>query len=92
MRTLMFAVLLIPSLVSANTLYTRTLEPVVRISDNTIYVTDKKGNRWAVVTRCNIRSEDVKQFDVKGRVLKSGRTIRLNDNMHCTIESIQDAA
>ena len=89
MKTLLFAVLLIPSLVSAETLYTRALEPVVRISDNIIYVTDKKGNGWAVITQCEIKAEDVKRFDIRGNVIKSGKTIRLNNEMRCTIESIR---
>lgn len=91
MRTILFILLLIPSLVSAEALHTRSLEPVVRISGDIIYVTDKKGNDWAVFTECDIKAEDVKRFDIKGDVIKSGRTIRLNDKMKCTIKSIRAA-
>ena len=91
MRTVLFALLLVPSLVSANALSTRTLEPVVRISEDIIYVTDKKGNDWAVVTRCEINPRDVKQFTVKGKVLSSGKFVQLSDDLHCEIESIQAA-
>jgi hypothetical protein len=91
MRTVLFALLLVPSLVSANVLSTRTLEPVVRISEDIIYVTDKKGNDWAVVTRCEINPQDVKQFIVKGKVLSSGKFVQLSDDLHCEIESIQAA-
>ena len=91
MRTVLFALLLIPSLVSAETLHKKSLEPVVRISDDIIYVTDKKGNDWAVITRCEIKPEDVKQFTVRGRVLRSGKVVKLNDSKHCEIETIQAA-
>jgi hypothetical protein len=91
MRTVLFALLLVPSLVSADVLPTRTLEPVVRVSDDIIYVTDKKGNNWAVVTRCEINPKDVKQFTVKGKVLSSGKVVQLSDDLHCEIESIQAA-
>jgi hypothetical protein len=91
MRALLFALLLVPSLVSADVLPTRTLEPVVRISEDIIYVTDKKGNDWAVVTRCEINPKDVKQFTVKGNVLSSGKFVQLSDHLHCEIESIQAA-
>tara|TARA_S200002703_G_scaffold154048_1_gene156299 strand:- start:189 stop:464 length:276 start_codon:yes stop_codon:yes gene_type:complete len=91
MRTVLFALLLVPSLVSANALPTRTLEPVVRISEDIIYVTDKKGNDWAVVTRCEINPKDVNQFTVKGKVLYSGKFVQLSNDLHCEIESIQAA-
>ena len=89
MRTVLFILLLIPSLVGAEALHTRSLEPVVRISGDIIYVTDKKGNDWAVITQCEIKAKDVKQFDIKGNVIKSGRTIRLNNEMLCTVKSIR---
>lgn len=91
MRTLMFVLLLVPMFANADAIPTRTLEPVVRISEDIIYVTDKKGNDWAVVTRCEINPQDVKQFTVKGKVLSSGKFVQLNNDLHCEIESIQAA-
>jgi len=44
MRTLLFVLLLVPMFANADAIPTRTLEPVVRISEDIIYVTDKKGN------------------------------------------------
>lgn len=91
MRTILFALLLVPLLAKAEVLPTRILEPVVRISEDIIYVTDKKGNSWAVVTRCEINPQDVKQFSVKGKVLSSGKFVQLSDDLRCEIQSIRAA-
>ena len=89
MRTVLFALLLVPSLVDAQVLPTRSLEPVVRVSEDIIYVTDKKGNDWAVETTCKIKSNEVTRFTVRGKSLRAGREIRLNNEKHCEIKTIQ---
>lgn len=89
MRKIAILLLLIPSFAYADVLPTRSLEPVVHIVDDTIYVTDKKGNDWAVVTNCQIQRKEVKEFTVRSRSLRAGTVVKLNDNKHCEIETIQ---
>ena len=92
MKKLIVAILLLsPAFVHADVLPTRSLEPVIHIVDNTIYVTDKSGNDWAVVTNCQIQRREVKEFTVRGRTLRAGTTVKLNDQKHCEIETIQAA-
>ena len=88
MRTVLFALLLVPSLVSANALSTRTLEPVVRISEDIIYVTDKKGNDWAVITSCKIQPTEVTEFTVRSRKLQKGTSIRLSKDLICEVRNL----
>lgn len=89
MKKIAILLLLIPSFAYADVLPTRSLEPVVHIVDDTIYVTDKKGNDWAVVTNCQIQRKEVKEFTVRSRSLRAGTVVKLNDNKHCEIETIQ---
>lgn len=92
MKKLIVAILLLsPAFVHADVLPTRSLEPVIHIIDDTIYVTDKKGNDWAVVTNCQIQRKEVKEFTVRSRLLRAGAIVKLNDNKHCEIETIQAA-
>lgn len=91
MKKIAILLLLIPSFAYADVLPTRTLEPVVRVVEDTIYVTDKKGNDWAVVTNCQINPREVKEFTVRGKVLRSGRVVKLSDQKQCEIETIQAA-
>lgn len=88
MRTILFILLLIPPFVSADTLPTKYLEPVIRVSNDTIYVTDKKGNDWAVITECEINADEIKEFTVRGKVIKSGKVIKFSRDKHCEIESV----
>lgn len=91
MKKIALMLLLIPAIANADVIPTRTLEPVVRVVEDTIYVTDKKGNDWAVVTNCQINPKEVKEFTVRGKVLKSGRVVQLSEQKHCEIETIQAA-
>jgi len=92
MKNLIVAILLLsPAFVHADVLPTRNLEPVIRIIDSTIYVTDKKGNDWAVVTNCQIKSKEVREFTVRSKTLRAGSTVKLSDQKHCEIETIQAA-
>ena len=88
MKKIALMLLLIPAIANAEVIPTRTLEPVVRVVEDTIYVTDKKGNDWAVVTNCQINPREVKEFTVRGKVLKSGRVVRLSEQKYCEIETI----
>lgn len=89
MKKLAILLLLVPSFAYADVLPTRSLEPVIHIVDSTIYVTDKKGNDWAVVTNCQIERREVKEFTVRSKSLRAGTVVKLNDNKHCEIETIQ---
>jgi hypothetical protein len=89
MKKIALMLLLIPAIANADALPTRSLEPVVHIVDDTIYVTDKKGNDWAVVTNCQIERREVKEFTVRSKSLRAGTVVKLNDNKHCEIETIQ---
>jgi hypothetical protein len=91
MKKIALMLLLIPAIANADVIPTRTLEPVVRIVEDTIYVTDKKGNDWAIVTNCQINAREIKEFTVRGKVLRSGRVVKLSDQKHCEIETIQAA-
>ena len=92
MKNLIVAILLLsPAFVHADVLPTRSLEPVIHIVEDTIYVTDKKGNDWAVVTNCQIKRKEVKEFTVRSRSLRAGTIVKLNDNKHCEIKTIQAA-
>jgi hypothetical protein len=91
MKKLAILLLLVPSFAYADVLPTRSLEPVIHIVDSTIYVTDKKGNDWAVVTNCQIERREVKEFTVRSKSLRAGTVVKLNDQKHCEIETIQAA-
>ena len=92
MKKLIVAILLLsPAFVHADVLPTRSLEPVIHIIDSTIYVTDKSGNDWAVVTNCQIQRREVKEFTVRGKALRAGTIVKLSDSKHCEIETIQAA-
>jgi len=91
MKKIALMLLLIPAIANADVLPTRSLEPVIHIVEDTIYVTDKKGNDWAVVTNCQIQRKEVKEFTVRSRSLRAGTIVKLNDNKHCEIETIQAA-
>lgn len=92
MKNLIVAILLLsPAFVHADVLPTRSLEPVIHIVDSTIYVTDKSGNDWAVVTNCQIQRREVKEFTVRGKALRAGTVVKLSDSKHCEIETIQAA-
>lgn len=88
MKYLALMLLLIPVFANADVIPTRTLEPVVRVIEDTIYVTDKNGNDWAIVTNCQINPREIKEFTVRGKVLKSGRVVKLSEQKHCQIETI----
>jgi len=91
MKKIALMLLLIPAIANADVLPTRSLEPVIHIVEDTIYVTDKKGNDWAVVTNCQIQRKEVKEFTVRSRSLRAGTIVKLNDNKHCEIKTIQAA-
>jgi hypothetical protein len=91
MKKIAILLLLVPSFAYADVLPTRSLEPVIHIVDSTIYVTDKKGNDWAVVTNCQIERREVKEFTVRSKSLRAGTVVKLNDQKHCEIETIQAA-
>jgi len=91
MKKIALMLLLIPAIANADILPTRSLEPVIHIVEDTIYVTDKKGNDWAVVTNCQIQRKEVKEFTVRSRSLRAGTIVKLNDNKHCEIKTIQAA-
>jgi hypothetical protein len=91
MKKIAILLLLVPSFAYADVLPTRSLEPVIHIIDSTIYVTDKKGNDWAVVTNCQIERREVKEFTVRSKSLRAGTVVKLNDQKHCEIETIQAA-
>lgn len=91
MKKLALVLLLIPSFAYADVLPTRSLEPVIHIIDSTIYVTDKNGNDWAVVTNCQIQRKEVKEFTVRSRSLRAGTIVKLSDVKQCEIETIQAA-
>lgn len=91
MKKLAILLLLVPSFAYADVLPTRSLEPVIHIVDSTIYVTDKKGKDWAVVTNCQIERKEVKEFTVRSKSLRAGTVVKLSDQKHCEIETIQAA-
>lgn len=92
MKKLIVAILLLsPAFVHADILPTRNLEPVIRVSDDTLFVTDKQGNNWAIETTCKVDIADIKEFTVRGKVLRAGKVVKLNREKHCEIEAIQAA-
>lgn len=89
MKNLLVAILLLsPAFVHADIIPTRTLEPVVRISDNTIHLTDKKGNDWAVLTSCKIQPAEVTEFTVRSRKLQKGTHVRLSKDLVCEVQNV----
>jgi len=92
MKNLIVAILLLsPAFVHADVLPTRSLEPILRVYDNTLYVTDKRGNNWAIETTCEVEITDIKEFTVRGNVLRAGKVVKLNKEKRCEIETIQAA-
>ena len=92
MKKLLVAILLLSSaFVHAEVLPTRNLEPVIRVSDNTMFVTDKQGNDWAIETTCEVKITEIKEFTARGKVLRAGTVVRINREKHCEIETIQAA-
>jgi hypothetical protein len=91
MKYLAIILLLFPAFVYADVLPTRTLTPVVRIADDIIYVTDKKGFVWSIATRCEIEGREVREFTVRSRHIKQGTLIKLNEDKHCEVETIEAA-
>jgi hypothetical protein len=89
MKKLILALLLVPAIAQAGVIPTRTLEPIIRVVNNAVYVSDKFGNDWVVETTCQINHTEIKEFTVRGKVLKTGRTIRFNQNKLCEIETIR---
>lgn len=90
MKKLLVAILLLsPAFVHADVIPTRTLTPVVRIADDIIYVTDKKGFVWSIATRCEIEGREVREFTIRSRHIKQGTMIKLNENKHCEVETIE---
>lgn len=89
MKHLILITMLIPTLAFADAIPTRSVKPVVRISDNILYLSDKEGSNWAVETQCEIRPEEITEFTVRARVIKTGSTIQLNENKICKIESVK---
>lgn len=88
MKKIALMLLLIPAIANADVIPTRTLEPVVRVAEDKIYVSDKKGNDWAVVTNCRINPREVKEFTIRSRTMQQGTTIKLSEEMHCEVQSI----
>ena len=91
MKYIALILLLFPAFVHADVLPTRTLTPVVRIADDIIYVTDKKGFVWSIATRCEIEGREVREFTVRSRHIKQGTLIKLNEDKHCEVETIEAA-
>jgi hypothetical protein len=90
MKKLAIMLFLIPAIASAEVLPTRFLNPALRVVDNTIYVSDKRGNDWAVNLSCQVEPHDIEQFTVNGtQVLKRGKKVKLNSETKCTITSIR---
>ena len=81
--------LLLPAIVQAETIPTRSLHPVVRVADNVLYLSDKRGNDWIVVTRCKISSDEIEQFTVRGKVIRQGKVIRINSEKTCEVQSVK---
>lgn len=87
MRTMLFVLLLVPSLALAQ-VPTKTLVPVVKVNSDIIYLRDKKGNYWAVQTNCNIDVNEITEFTIKERTVGEGTKIKISDSDICTVESI----
>jgi len=41
------------------------------------------------VTNCQIKSKEVREFTVRSKTLRAGSTVKLSDQKHCEIETIQ---
>ena len=91
MKKIALALLLLPLFANAEILRTDALNPVLHIVNDVIYVSDNRGNDWAVVTNCEINPREIKEFTVRGKVLKSGKFVKLSEDKHCEIQSIQAA-
>ena len=89
MKHLILITMLIPTLAFADAIPTRSVNPVIRISGDTLYLSDKKGSNWAVETQCEIEPEEITEFTVPARVIKAGNTIRFNERKTCKIESVK---
>jgi len=87
MRTILLALLLIPSLAYSE-VPTKTLLPVVRFTPEHIVLKDKTGNEYEVVTNCLVKVSDITQFKVKSRYIKEGTKIRFSKKQVCSVEEI----
>lgn len=89
MKKLLVAILLLsPAFVHADVIPTKTLNPIIRISDDTIRLTDKKGNDWTVITSCKIQPAEVTEFTVRSRKLQKGTHVRLSKDLVCEVQKV----
>ena len=89
MRKIAIILMLLPMFAQAETIPTRSLNPVIRVADDTLYLSDKRGNDWVVVTRCKISSDEIEQFTVRGKVIRQGKVIRINSEKTCEVQSVK---
>lgn len=89
MKHLILITMLIPTLAFANTIPTRSVKPIVHIQDNVLYLSDTQGSRWAIETKCEIDPKEITLFKIRSKVIKIGKTIQLNEDKICKIESVK---
>tara|TARA_A100001035_G_scaffold228755_1_gene190246 strand:- start:16 stop:294 length:279 start_codon:yes stop_codon:yes gene_type:complete len=90
MKSIVLAILLLaPSLVFAQ-VPVGILLPVVSIqSDGIVTLKDKRGQRYFVQTDCDVKTDDVEEFTVRGRKIKKGTRIKLSKEKTCRVEFIE---
>jgi len=90
MKSIVLAILLLaPSLVFAQ-VPVGILLPVVSIqSDGIVTLKDKRGQRYFVQTDCDVKTDDVEEFTVRGRKIKEGTRIKLSKEKTCRVEFIE---
>ena len=66
------------------------LLPVVSIqSDGIVTLKDKQGQRYFVQTDCDVKTDDVEEFTVRGRKIKEGTRIKFSKEKTCRVEFIE---
>jgi hypothetical protein len=88
MRTIIIAIMFIVSPVALAEVSVNNLLPIVQFSQNEIYVKEKTGERWKVVTDCNIDTDTVTQFTIRSRRLREGTLIRLSHDKYCKVDTV----
>lgn len=87
MKYILLLTVLLPAIAFAD-VNTKSLTPVVKITNDTIQLKDKVGNEYAVRTDCNIDVNKITEFTIRDRRVSEGTYIKLSKSKVCEVKEV----
>ena len=89
MKHILVILLFLPAFVHADdAVRTHHLLPIVKFSQESIQIKDKRGNSWAINTDCSIDPDNITEFTIRDKVLREGTDVRIRDDKVCKIKRV----